>query len=174
MLRSSLVALTHRNFRLLWLGTLVSMAGSFMRTAAILWHVSLLAPPSQRALALGIVGLVRVAPIILFSFVSGVVADASDRRKLMALSNLSMMAASGLLALVTFTGRDALSTVYVLAGASAALGSFDNPARQSLFPALVPREHLQNAISLNGAMLQAASVLGPMVGGVIIALAGVA
>jgi MFS family permease len=174
VLRSSLVALTHRNFRLLWLGTLVSLAGSFMRTAAILWHVSLLAPPSQKALALGIVGLVRVAPLILFSFVSGIVADASDRRKLMMLTSVSMMAISGILALVTFTGRDALPVVYLLAGASAAMGSFDNPARQSLFPSLVPREHLQNAISLNGTMVQAASVLGPMVGGLIIALAGVA
>ena len=174
MLRSSLVALTHRNFRLLWLGTLISMSGSFMRTAAILWHVSLLAPPSQKALALGTVGLVRVAPILLFSFASGIVADASDRRKLMMLTNLSMMAISGLLALVTFTGRDALPMVYLLAGASAAMGSFDNPARQSLFPSLVPREHLQNAIGLNSTMIQAASVLGPMVGGLIIALASVA
>ena len=174
MLRSSLVALTHRNFRLLWLGTFVSMAGSFMRTAAILWHVSLLAPPSQKALALGIVGLVRVVPLILFSFMSGVVADASDRRKLMMLTSVSMMAISGALALATFTGRDALPVVYLLAGASAAMGSFDNPARQSLFPSLVPREHLQNAISLNGTMVQAASVLGPMVGGLIIAFASVA
>jgi MFS family permease len=150
------------------------MSGSFMRTAAILWHVSLLAPPSQKALALGIVGLVRVAPLILFSFVSGIVADASDRRKLMMLTSVSMMAISGILALVTFTGRDALPVVYLLAGASAAMGSFDNPARQSLFPSLVPREHLQNAISLNGTMVQGASVLGPMVGGLIIAFAGVA
>jgi MFS family permease len=174
VLRSSLVALTHRNFRLLWLGTLISMSGSFMRTAAILWHVSLLAPPSQKALALGIVGLVRVAPIILFSFVSGIVADASDRRKLMMLTSVSMMAISSVLALVTFTGRDALPVVYLLAAASAAMGSFDNPARQSLFPSLVPREHLQNAISLNSTMVQSASVLGPMVGGLIIAFSGVA
>ncbi len=174
MLRSSLVALTHRNFRLLWLGTLVSMSGSFMRTAALLWHVSLLAPPGKKALALAMVGLVRVAPIFLFSFVSGIVADASDRRKLMMLTNVSMMAISGLLALVTFSGRDSLGAVYLLAGASAAMGSFDNPARQSLFPSLVPREHLQNAISLNSMMMQASSVLGPLLGGLIIALGGVA
>jgi len=174
VLRASLVALTHRNFRLLWLGTLVSMSGSFMRTAALLWHVSLLAPPEKKALALGIVGLVRVAPIILFSFVSGIVADASDRRKLMMLTNVSMMAISGLLAFVAFTGRDTLAVVYLLAGASAAMGSFDNPARQSLFPSLVPREHLQNAISLNSTMMQASSVLGPLVGGLIIAVGGVA
>ncbi|MGH9322630.1 MAG: MFS transporter [Vicinamibacteria bacterium] len=174
MLHSSLVALTHRNFRLLWLGSLFSMAGSFMRTAALLWHVSLLAPHGQKALALGTVGLVRVVPIILFSFVSGIIADASDRRKMMMVTNLSLMAISSLLALVTFTGRDALWVVYLLAFASAAMGSFDSPARQSLFPSLVPREHLQNAVSLNSTIVQAASVLGPMAGGLIIAFAGVA
>jgi MFS family permease len=174
VLRSFLAALTHRNFRLLFLGTLVSMSGSFMRNAAVLWHVSLLAPPEKKALALGMVGLVRVAPIFLFSFVSGIVADAGDRRKLMMLTNLSMMAVSAALALVTFSGREGLAAIYALAGASAALGSFDNPARQSLFPSLVPREHLQNAVSLNSTMMQASSVLGPMLGGLIIALAGVA
>jgi MFS family permease len=172
--RSSLIALTHRNFRLLWLGTLASMSGSFMRTAALLWHVSLLAPPEKKALALGMVGLVRVVPIVVFSFVSGVVADASDRRKLMLLTNVSMMAISGVLALVTFAGRDSLTVVYVLAAAGAAMASFDNPARQSLFPSLVPRDHLQNAISLNATMMQASSVLGPLAGGLVIALGGVA
>ncbi len=174
MLRSSLVALTHRNFRLLWLGTLASMSGSFMRTAALLWHVSLLAPPDKKAIALGMVGLVRVVPIVVFSFVSGVVADASDRRKLMMLTNVSMMVISGALAFVTFTGRDSLNVVYALAGIGAAMASFDNPARQSLFPSLVPRDHLQNAISLNSTMMQASSVLGPLMGGLIIALGGVA
>jgi MFS family permease len=111
---------------------------------------------------------------LVFSFVSGIVADASDRRKLMLLTNLSMMAISGALALVTFTGRDSLTIVYLLAGAGAAMASFDNPARQSLFPSLVPRDHLQNAISLNATMVQTSSVLGPLAGGAIIALGGVA
>ncbi len=87
-----------------------------MRTAALLWHVSLLAPPEKKALALGMVGLVRVMPIVVFSFVSGIVADASDRRKLMMLTNVSMMAISGALALVTFTGRDSLTVVYASRG----------------------------------------------------------
>ncbi len=150
------------------------MSGSFMRNAAILWHVSLLAPPEKKALALGMVGLVRVLPIIVFSFVSGIVADASDRRKLMMLTNVSMMAISGALALATFTGRDSLTVVYALAAAGAAMASFDNPARQSLFPSLVPRHHLQNAIALNSTMMQASSVLGPLMGGLVIALGGVA
>src|SRR5262245_30728304 len=80
---SPFVALRHRNFRLLWIGQLVSFSGSQMQMAAVLWHVSLLAPPGRKGLALGIVGLVRVVPIIGFSLFSGVVADALDRRKLM-------------------------------------------------------------------------------------------
>src|SRR4029453_15924332 len=79
----SLAALRHRNFRLLWSGLLISFAGSFMQTAALLWHVSLLAPPGRRGLALGMVGLVRVVPIVVFSLISGVVADVWDRRRLM-------------------------------------------------------------------------------------------
>ena len=74
-------ALQHRNFRLIWIGQLVSMAGSMMQSAAILWHVSVLVEPSRRGLALGMVGLVRVVPITAFSLVAGVVADAHDRRR---------------------------------------------------------------------------------------------
>lgn len=171
---SPLAALQHRNFRLLWFGLIISMAGSMMRQAAILWQVSLLAPPQEKALALGVVGLVRVVPIIIFSFISGVVADAADRRRLMVLTNAAMGLVSGLLAAVTFSGHITLGGLYLLAGVSAAIGSFDGPARQSLFPTLVPREHLPNAISLNSIMFQAASVAGPMIGGLVIAAGGVA
>ena len=87
-------ALQHRNFRLLWSGLLVSFSGNFMQTAAILWHVSLLAPDDERALALGLVGLVRVVPVIVFSLLSGVAADALDRRQLMLVTQ-SMMALPG-------------------------------------------------------------------------------
>ncbi|MEP6919048.1 MAG: MFS transporter [Acidobacteriota bacterium] len=69
-------ALTHRNFRLLWAGLLVSFSGSYMQAAAMLWHVSLLVPAHRRALALGLVGLARIGPILLFSLISGVAADA--------------------------------------------------------------------------------------------------
>jgi MFS family permease len=172
--RSSLIALSHRNFRLLWFGLLISMSGSLMRNAAILWHVSLLVPEDRKALALGVVGLVRVIPIIVFSFISGVVADASDRRRVMLVTNAAMLIVSATLATLTLAGLDSLWAVYALAALGAAIGSFDGPARQALFPTLVPREHLPNAISLNSLMFQTASVLGPMLGGLIIAAAGVA
>jgi len=145
-----------------------------MRNAAILWHVSLLVPEEKKALALGLVGLVRVVPILVFSFVAGVVADAVNRQKLMIATSTAMMLVSALLAAVTLARRDTVWLVYVLAAVLAAMGTFDNPARQSLYPSLVPREYLANAISLNGIALQTASVFGPMLGGIIISFSGVA
>ena len=171
--RSPIVALQHRNFRLLWSSQLVSMAGSMMQSAAILWHISLLVPPGRRGLALGMVGLVRILPIIGFSAISGVVADALDRRKLMLLTQSGMAVAAGLLAAFAFTGLRSLWPVYLLAALTSAFWSFDGPARQSLVPNLVPREHLPNAIGLNTIVFQTASVLGPALGGLVIGELGV-
>jgi MFS family permease len=166
-------ALQHRNFRLLWLGQLVSFSGSMMQQAAILWHVSLLVPPGRRGLALGIVGLVRVGPIVAFSLLSGVAADALDRRRLMMVTQLSAALVAVTLAALAFGGLSVVWPVYVLAGLGAAAGAFDGPARQALIPNLVPREHLANALSLNQIMFQSASVVGPSLGGVLIATLGV-
>jgi MFS family permease len=170
---SAFVALRHRNFRLLWGGQLVSMAGSMMQSAAILWHVSLLVPAHQRGLALGMVGLVRIVPIIAFSMISGVVADAVDRRRLLLVTQTGMALAAGMLAWLAFRDVHALWPVYLLAALGSAFGAFDGPARQSLIPNLVPREHLPNAISLNTIMFQIASVAGPAAGGLVIAGLGV-
>ncbi len=170
---SSLVALRHRNFRLLWAGQLVSYSGTMMQSAAILWHISLLVPEDRKALALGLVGLVRIGPIVAFSLVSGVVADVLDRRKLMLVTQTVMAAFAALLAGLTFRGLHALWPIYLLAALGSAAGAFDGPARQSLIPNLVPREHLPNAISLNTIMVQIASVAGPSLAGLVIALLGV-
>src|SRR6266545_5602184 len=106
------VALQHRNFRLLWIGQLVSFSGSMMQTAAILWHVSLLVPPGRKGLALGMVGLVRVIPIVVFSMVSGVVADALDRRKLMLYTQTAMGIVAMFLGILTFRGLTAVWPIY--------------------------------------------------------------
>lgn len=166
-------ALYHRNFRMLWLGLLASFTGTFMQQAALLWHVSLLVEPGKKAIALGIVGLVRVMPIIVLSLISGVVADAVDRRKLMLLTSIGGGVVAMALAVLAFSGVQALWPVYVLAGLGAAASAFDAPARHSLVPNLVPREILPNAVSLNTAMIQMASVGGPALAGVLIATTNV-
>jgi MFS family permease len=165
-------ALQHRNFRLLWVGLFVSFSGGFMQSAAVLWHVSILVPDDRRALALGLVGLIRVVPIIVFSLISGVAADAFDRRRLMLVTQAAMAVLAAVLAFLTFRGLSVVWPIYLLTAVSAAAGAFDLPARQALTPNLVPREHLPNAISLNTIMMQTASVAGPAIGGVVIATLG--
>ena len=130
----SLVALRHRNFRLIWLGLFASFTGSFMQNAAILWHVSLLVPPQRRGLALGLMGLARVLPVVIFSLVAGVLADAWDRRRLMLITQTGSAAVAAALAGFTFIGWSVVWPIYLLAALGAAVGAFDLPARQALVP----------------------------------------
>jgi MFS family permease len=145
-----------------------------MQGAAVLWHVSTLVSPAHKALALGMVGLVRVIPIVVFSLLSGVMADAVDRRRLMLVTQTGMAALAGILATLTFRGLTTVWPIYLLTALSSAAASFDSPARQALVPTLVPREHLANAVGLNTTMSQIASVLGPAMAGVVIAGLGIA
>jgi MFS family permease len=169
----SFVALRHRNFRLIWIGLLLSFSGSMMQNAALLWHVSLLVSPEHKGLALGLVGLARVLPVVVFSLLSGVVADAWDRRRLMLFTQTAAALTSLALAALAFRGLSTAWPLYALAALGSAVGAFDLPARNALVPTLVPREHLPNAISLNTIMFQTAAVVGPAAGGLMIAATGV-
>ena len=171
---SPFAALRHRNFRLLWIGQIISFSGSMMQTAAILWHVSLLAPEGHKGLALGTVGLVRFLPIVIFSMVSGVVADVYDRRKVMLITQSLMGVGAAALGLLAWSGVQTVWPIYLLAGLTGIAGTFDGPARQSLIPNLVPRADLPNAISLNTIMFQIASVIGGPAFGVAMAVGGIA
>ena len=164
-------ALRYRDFRLLWTGQLISIAGSRMQTAAILWHVYEL---TDSPLALGGVGLVSIAPILLFSLIAGVVADVLDRRKLMLLTQSSAAVLAALLGALTLFKLDNLWVIYAITFLSSAAWAFDAPARQSLIPSMVSREHLPNAYSLNATVFQLGSIFGPAAAGILIARLGVA
>lgn len=176
-----LAALQSRDFRLMWLGQLVSVIGGQMQLTAVDWHIFQLlrgetvtlpgtdVALNAEALGLGLVGLSRVIPIILFALVGGVLADAVDRRRLMIGTRLAAMLFAGILAAITFTGRESIGVIYLLTAVLAATSAFDNPARQSLVPNLVPREHLANAVSLNTLMWQIATIIGPAVTGLLVA-----
>lgn len=169
--RTRFVALQYRDFRLLWLGQLISWIGSQMQAAAILWHISEL---TESPLALGGVGASRLIPVLLFSLMGGVVADVVDRRRLMLLTQSIMALLAGILAILTFSGWDRVWLIYLISALLASAVAFDNPARQALIPALVPREHLSNAISLNSIVLQIASIVGPSLTGVVLSVSHVA
>ncbi len=145
-----------------------------MQNAALLWHVSLLVTPEKKALALGMVGLARVAPIVAFSMVSGVVADAVDRRRVLFITQVASAGVALALAFLTLRGITSVWPLYALAAVGAAVSAFDLPARQSLVPTLVPRAHLSNAITLSTIMFQTAAVVGPAAAGFFIAWSGVA
>lgn len=159
-------ALQHRDFRRLWLAQLVSSTGTQMQVVALNWHVYLL---TGSPLALGFVGLTRVVPIILFSLWAGLVADRSDRRRVMLTTQSAMTVLSLVLAGLTLAGHDRLWMLYALNAALATASSFDAPARQALVPRLVPLDDLTGALALNLTLRHAATIVGPALAGILIA-----
>jgi len=166
---SAFTALRYRNFRLLWLGQIVSVTGSQMQLAAVNWHVWLL---TKSAFALGLVGFFRAAPIILCSLVGGLFADAVDRKRLMIVTQSIMLASATCLAVVTIFGLRHVWPIYLLTAIAAAATAFDTPARQSLMPTLVPVRDLPNAVSLGVIVFYFAMIGGPSLAGLLLASHG--
>jgi MFS family permease len=179
-----LVALQHRDYRLFWFGQLISTIGSQMQLAAIDWHVYKLLEGTEytvrlfgrevdlgaEALGLGSLGLVRIFPIFIFALLGGMLADTRDRRWLMVIARATAAIFSAILAIITFMGRDSVGAIYLLTAAGAAAMAFDNPARQSLVPNLVPREHLPNAVSLNTLTWHIGTIVGAFAAGALLGL----
>jgi MFS family permease len=163
---SAFTALRYRDFRLLWLGQMVSVTGSQMQLVAVNWHVWIL---TKSALALGMVGLFRAAPIILCSLAGGVFADAVDRKRLMIVTQSTMLASAAGLALFTVSGSSHVWPIYVLTAIASAASAFDTPARQSLMSTLVPASDLPNAVSLGVTIFYVAMIGGPSLAGLLLA-----
>ena len=115
-------ALRHRDFRLLLSGLLISVSGSMMQSAAILWHVYDI---THDPLALGAVGLVRIVPIIGFSLISGVVADSFDRRKLMLAAQAGMALCAVVLGFLAMANVRSVWPIYLVAALSS--GTLSGP-----------------------------------------------
>ncbi|MGD8856142.1 MAG: MFS transporter [Chloroflexota bacterium] len=175
-------ALSHFDFRLLWAGSFISTFGSQMQIIAVNWHIfellrgdtyslsilGLNLELGAEALALGALGLVRVLPIIAFGLLGGMMADTYDRRKLIVITQLASAIFAAILAAITLTGNETVGAIYLLTAAGSAATAFDNPARQSLLPNLVPAEHLTNAVSLNTLNWQIATIAGPAAAGLLV------
>src|SRR5262245_49648371 len=167
--RSSFSALRHRDFRLIWIGQLISVTGSQMQLVAINWHVYLL---TKSPLALGGVGLVRVLPIIFCSLAGGVVADAMNRKRLMFVTQTVMLVSAALLAGMTAWGLSSIWPIYLLTAIASAAIAFDNPARQAMLPTLVPKRDFQNAVSLGILVFNSAMIIGPSLAGLLLKIRG--
>lgn len=164
-------ALLHRKFRLIWFGLLVSIAGSQMQVAAIHWHIrELTGVPDP--LALGGIGLVRIIPVILFSVVSGPVADTLNRRNIMFITQIMQALIAATLAILTYTKQINIGLIYILTAFQAAAVAFDLPARHAMIPNIVPEKDLPNAYSMQSIAFNTGAIVGPMLGGIVIATLG--
>ena len=165
------VALTHRNFRLLWLGALTSSIGTWMQKVAQAWLIVTMTGSSS-AFYLGLDSFAGEAPILLFTLIGGVVADRRDRRHMMLTSQAIQMAVALLLATLVFTGAIQIWMVLTLSFVAGCAQAFGGPAYQSLIPTLVGKDHLPNAVALNSIQFNLARVIGPIVAGVALASFG--
>jgi MFS family permease len=164
-------ALKNRRYFYLWAGLLISIAGSQMQISALFWHIRSLSE-NPNPLALGGIGLARILPIIFFSLISGPVADAFNRRKILFITQSLLALIALVLALLTFTHQISLWHIYTLTALQAATVAFDLPARQAMIPNLLPTRDLSNAFSMQSIAANTGSVLGPLLGGVVIATMG--
>ncbi len=172
---SILTALRYRDFRLLWIGLLVSNLGTWMQFTAMGFFVARMAgSPHRAAFDLGIIGAARAMPVLLFSPLAGVVADRLPRRRVLFVTNTTMASAAFMLAILATLHRLGMPGLVVISAISAAAMAFDSPTRQSWVPTLVDREYVGNAVGLNSVAFNAPAVIGPALAGALIVWIGVA
>src|SRR5947209_2446365 len=162
-------ALRHRNFRLFWFGQLISLIGTWMQTTGQSWLVLQL---TKDAWALGVVGALQFLPVMLLSLFGGVVADRVPKRKMLLFTQSFAAIQAAILWVLVATGTVQLWHVYVLALLLGLTNSFDMPTRQAFVVEMVGREDLSNAVALNSLLFNMARIVGPGIGGLIIAWKG--
>jgi MFS family permease len=162
-------AVRHRNFRLYWIGQIVSLVGTWMQSVSQPWLVLLL---GGSPIQLGAVLALQFAPSLALAPLGGVVADRVDKRRLLLLTQSVASLQALVLFTLTVTGQIQIWEIMVLALALGFVNALDMPVRQSFAAELVPREDLINAITLNSASFNLARVIGPAIAGIALALYG--
>jgi len=168
-LRRAVAALQHRDYSLFYLGLVVAAVGSQLQQIANIWQIYEM---TNSPLHLGLTGLARAIPVIGLSLMGGIIADRVNRRQVVLIaqgvSGLTALALAGL----TYTGLIDVWHIYATILVSGTLMALSAPARSAIIPNLVPRHHLMNAIALNATVWQIANIVGPAVGGLLIAAIG--
>jgi MFS family permease len=159
----------HRNYRIFFVGQLVSLAGSWMQNIALAWLVLEL---SGSPLAVGALAFWRFLPFTIFGLVAGVVADRVESRRLVAATQGTALVISIALAVLTLTDNATLPIVYALAALGGLTLAFDAPGRQGLTYQMVGPRSLPNAVALNAGLFNGSRVIGPAIAGVVIAAFG--
>src|SRR5262245_3264306 len=151
--------LAQRDFGLFWISLLFSAVGSQISTVAVAWQVyEITNSPFQ----LGLTGLFRALPVMIFSIPGGVVADRMDRGWLLIITQSLAAVLALFLGLLTSTGHVRVWHIYAVTFLSGAVGIFDAPARTALIPLLVPGEQLASAYALNITWRQIVTMSGTL------------
>jgi len=158
------------NYRVFWIGQLISISGTWMQTTAQAWLVLKL---TDSSVALGTVTMLQFLPITLLTLFGGVLADRLPKRAVVFCTQSVAAAQALVLAILVLTNTVHLWQVYALALLLGVVNAFDNPTRQAFVGELVGKDHLQNAVALNSSLFNAARVIGPAVGGVVISTIGI-
>ncbi|HYK84158.1 MAG TPA: MFS transporter [Ktedonobacteraceae bacterium] len=165
------LALRHRNFRLFWFGQLISLMGTWMQSIGQSWLVLEL---THSAWLLGLVGALQFLPVMLLSLFGGVLADRLPKRKVLLFTQSSALIQAVILWILVATGSVQLWHVLALAALLGLTNALDMPTRQAFVVEMVGRDDLPNAIALNSSLFNMARIVGPGIGGLIIAWQGVA
>ena len=168
-LRRTFIALEERDFRIFWLGQLVSVTGTWMQTVAQGWLVLQL---TGSPFVLGLAAAARSVPVLLLVFPAGIVADRFDRRLIVIATNVVAAIASVVLGVLAITGQISVPIILLLAAVLGVTNAFEMPARQSYVSELIGKQHLANAIALNSLLFNSARVVGPALAGILVALVG--
>jgi MFS family permease len=163
-------ALAHRNYRLFFTGQSVSLVGTWITRVATSWLVYRL---TGSELLLGIVGFAGQIPTLLLAPFAGVVVDRGNRHRILIWTQVASLVQSAVLAVLTLTGLITVPQILLLQVLQGLINAFDTPARQALVVEMVPdRSDVPNAIALNSSMVNGSRVIGPSIGGGIIAAVG--
>jgi MFS family permease len=153
-------------YRALWIGQLLSQIGTQMRFVAVPYQVFRI---TGSTVAVGLIGLVEVIPLVVFSVAGGALADSVDRKRLVAWIQIGLILSSGALALVSFASdRPSLWVIYVLTALGSAFSAIERPARTAMAPTLVAPEQLPAVMALRQVFIQTTQFVGPALGGLLI------
>jgi MFS family permease len=160
-------ALQHRNFRLFFGGQSISLVGTWITRVATSWLVYRL---TGSELLLGVAGFAGQIPTLFITPFAGVLVDRHDRRRILLVTQVASLIQSGLLGMLTFTGAITVNQIIWLQVLQGIINSFDTPARQAFVSEMVEdRRDLPNAIALNSSMVNGTRIIGPSIGGLLIA-----
>jgi MFS family permease len=165
--RAGRIAFTHPDFVLFQIARFLIVAAVEMQAVAVGWQVYDI---TKRALDLGLVGLAQFLPGILLFLVSGHASDRFERRKVLGACYAGYALCSGLLLLIAHRGVHSVQPIYLVLILLGVVRSFNGTASRSILPQLVTEEHFANAVAWNATTFQAATILGPSLGGILYAL----